>query len=279
MTEILFSRNPSPVAELDLVMAAELNRQIAIDALLNDAELSPEMILQMAQLRLDDLDSQVQDIMAAMSATTEQARAAGARLTDLRNLLTALEPGLSATGTLDLSTELPALPGVEQNLEQFARSMVTEGRITQAEADLLLSGPNGLHELWSLVAGSGSNPARAEEIAGWVRAAGFADGPGTVLVDHTRAVTQTVDRYLNDAVASGRITPEERAAIVSGGREAITNLVSDANDQIRDINSQNEMMMIKLQSAMQNRTTILTSTTNLLKAMDEGNDAIVANLR
>lgn len=265
----------------------DVSREAAIEALLNSGELTPELILQLAQTRLDDLDSQIRDIMDAMSATTERARAAGEHLNGLRDIMTAIAPAMNPDGTLALGRDRHAVEiegdDVEENFEQFVQSEVAAGRISEEEADMILAdteGPeDGLDHVWDLVTHAHTDETAANDIVNRFKAAGFADADGNLLPNAVRMTAPTVDRFLRDEVAAGRITEEERVAIVSRGRDGLNNLISDANDRMTDINSQNEMMMIKLQSAMQNRTTILTSTTNLLKAMDEGNDAIVANLR
>ncbi len=50
-------------------------------------------------------------------------------------------------------------------------------------------------------------------------------------------------------------------------------------EALRECNSGNEQIMVRLQSAMQQRTQAVTMCTNLLKASDEARDAVVGNLR
>lgn len=59
----------------------------------------------------------------------------------------------------------------------------------------------------------------------------------------------------------------------------IQEAIDTANETLREINSGNEMMMIALQSAMQQRTQIIQLGTNMLKAIDEGGDSIIGNIR
>lgn len=88
----------------------------------------------------------------------------------------------------------------------------------------------------------------------------------------------TVQEYLDALRDRGALTPSEHSAII-GGREGMQNLIDDANESLRDVNSGNEMLMIQLQSTMQSRTSIVQTATNLLKTLDDANDSIVGNLR
>lgn len=60
---------------------------------------------------------------------------------------------------------------------------------------------------------------------------------------------------------------------------SIQSLIDDVNEQLREVNSGNEMLMIQLQSTMQQRTQIIQLGSNMLKAYDEATDSIVGNMR
>lgn len=62
-------------------------------------------------------------------------------------------------------------------------------------------------------------------------------------------------------------------------KSAFDQAVTGLNDDIRTANASNEMMMIQLQSAMQQRTSIIQLGSNVLKSIDEGIDSVVGNLR
>lgn len=62
-------------------------------------------------------------------------------------------------------------------------------------------------------------------------------------------------------------------------REGLQLRADTLGEKIRECNSGNEQLMIKLQSAMQQRTQIVQMATNMLKAADEARDAVVGNLR
>ncbi len=107
------------------------------------------------------------------------------------------------------------------------------------------------------------------------------DTSGNLDLDATVTVegggTQTVRQYLESLVYGGVLTLEEANAVTS--RQGMQNLIDDANESLRDVNSGNEMLMIQLQSTMQARTSVVQTATNLLKTIDEASDSIVGNLR
>jgi flagellar hook-associated protein FlgK len=107
------------------------------------------------------------------------------------------------------------------------------------------------------------------------------DASGNLNLDATIAIegggTQTVREYLESLVVGQVLTLDEANAITN--REGMQNMIDDANESLRDVNSGNEMLMIQLQSTMQARTSVIQTATNLLKSIDEASDSIVGNLR
>lgn len=91
-----------------------------------------------------------------------------------------------------------------------------------------------------------------------------------------RGESMTVNELASLLVANG-VDPGAVGSI--NERAGLQNLIDGTNEELRAVNAGNEMAMIRLQSAMQNRTTIISATTNLMKSIDEGSDAVVANLR
>lgn len=107
------------------------------------------------------------------------------------------------------------------------------------------------------------------------------DGDGEYVMkteDGTIIPVPTVQEYLDGLRDQETLSPTEHSAILAG-REGMRNLIDDANESLRDVNSGNEMLMIQLQSTMQSRTSIIQTATNLLKSIDEASDSIVGNLR
>ncbi len=264
---------PSSDAMLDYIREQEI-----AELLEASADLGPEFLLQLAQHRMADLDTQIETLMEAMSATTADAQAVSARIVALRDVMTTLEPTYGPGGEVNLNAEFPGAAPVAQNGAQFLDELVAKGEMTADERDLILSGPDGFRQLLARRGGDGTDILRGTNTHNAFISLGYANAAGDFLADHTRTVPLTADRWLRDRVADGTITEEQRLAI-GEGREALNNIITQANDELREINSGNEMQMIKLQSVMQSRTAVITAITNLLKAMDEGNDAVVANLR
>jgi hypothetical protein len=66
---------------------------------------------------------------------------------------------------------------------------------------------------------------------------------------------------------------------IAPSRSALQSAIDAANEALRQTNSNNEMQLVHLQSTMQQRTSAIQMTTNLLKALDEAADSVVANLR
>jgi hypothetical protein len=203
---IYFSLTPEGVADVVGARVADELRADAheaeIEALVSSGAVTPELLLQLAQNRLQDLDGQIRDVMAKMNERTELARSTSERLSMLRDAMSAMSSRYDSNGNF------------------------------------------------------GGNPLT-----------------DTVVF---RGETMTVNELANRLHQSG---VDSAGAASIGGRANLQNLIDAAGDELREINSGNELLMISLQSTMQQRTAIISSTTNLLKAIDEGNDAVVANLR
>ncbi len=60
---------------------------------------------------------------------------------------------------------------------------------------------------------------------------------------------------------------------------AVQASIDGLNESLRRVNSGNEMLMVQLQSAMQERTSVIQMGSNMLKSLHEGTSAIVGNLR
>ena len=60
---------------------------------------------------------------------------------------------------------------------------------------------------------------------------------------------------------------------------AVQASIDGLNESLRRVNSGNEMRMVQMQSAMQDRTAAIQMGTNMLKSLHEGTTAIVGNLR
>jgi hypothetical protein len=239
--------------------------------ILAGGEITPDMLLAVATMRLRDLDGQIEGLMASMNANTARATEISERLSRLREISMRLEPAYSGNEV----NPNAVLDGVsidqQASLDEFFATAVANGNLTQAEADSIRASPDGLRNLISAV--DDFDPLRATQIHNMFQDRGLADASGNYTPDRV-----TVGRYLESLVADGTLTDAERQAILAD-RGGLDDLISATNEELRENNSGNELLMISLQSTMQARTAIITATTNLMKTLDEGNDAVVANLR
>ncbi len=83
----------------------------------------------------------------------------------------------------------------------------------------------------------------------------------------------TVDELL------GQVTINQSSLSGVTSRETLQLRSESLSEALRQCNSTNEQTMVRMQSAMQQRTQAVTMATNMLKAFDESRDAIVGNLR
>lgn len=264
----------SVAAEMDAINERAAAEAAELAALLETYELTPEMLLTLASTRLKDMDQQVHQLMQTMNDATAQARLLGQRIMELRGVMTALEGAYDREGNLSPDAVLPGRAET-QTFEEALDDLVAAGIIPPATRALLRDGTDD--EIRAAMAGDplvrDSVYAAQSQLGAW----GFHDARGFHR-DHVRTSPQTVRQYLAELVENGTLTDEERTAVLAG-RDGLQTLIDGVNDELRVVNSDNEMNMIRLQSVMQQRTALISATTNLLKSMDEGNDAVIANLR
>jgi hypothetical protein len=254
-------------------MRVAQERADELAALLATDALTPDLLLQLAQSRLRDLDAQVAQLMDVMNDATLAAQRIGAHIMGLRDVMTSLEPLYDGHGNLNPDAPMPGRE-VQQTFSEALDVLVRDGHISEEAAELLRSGTD------AQIRAAGGDPelraavdnARAH-LEGW----GFR-GPVSTMRDHVRTIPVTVREHIASLAASGQLTADEANAVLAG-RDGLSTLIDRANDELRQVNSGSEMNMIRLQSVMQQRTSIISATTNLLKSMDEGNDAVIANLR
>lgn len=82
---------------------------------------------------------------------------------------------------------------------------------------------------------------------------------------------------LRDVLSRISINGQSCAGIAT--RDQFQQRAESISEALRQCNSNNEQLMIKLQSAMQQRTQVVQMASNMLKASDEARDAIVGNIR
>lgn len=79
------------------------------------------------------------------------------------------------------------------------------------------------------------------------------------------------------AIQKYGFTEEQLSSIDDAGD--IDARMTDLNEQIRDANSGNELRMVSLQSAIQQRTSVVQLGTNMLSSLHEAEKSIVGNIR
>jgi hypothetical protein len=123
-----------------------------------------------------------------------------------------------------------------------------------------------------------TNLSDAYDANGRVDGNNVVEGVTIVNASGATVTNPTVNEYLDWLEDQNIISAEERSAI-GATRDGLQGLIDGTNEDLRGVNSGNELLMIQLQSTMQTRTSVIQATSNLLKTIDEGNDAVVANLR
>jgi len=96
--------------------------------------------------------------------------------------------------------------------------------------------------------------------------------PGATNIE---AVAEDLRAHGVDLPASA-VDPDHGNVYPKGTIEAA---IKSVEAQIRDVNSGNEMAMIKLQSLMQQRTSEVQLATNMLKALHEASQSVIGNIR
>lgn len=214
----------------------------ATDPLLNASE-DAEIAASLRQL--------IQELEAGRIDPESVLMSCRSRLNDLDaqiNHVTAALDGAS-TRAAAISADISELRMLERRLAPFV-----SGAEYRGAPDLGVLTPEALRAELSSI---GLSEGRIGEILGNAANAGLFDGRHFELGLVTALVTGTA--ITNPAQLNSRLE----------------SLTSD----LREANSGNERLMISLQSLLQQRTSVIQMSTNMLKAIDEGVDAVVGNLR
>jgi hypothetical protein len=98
--------------------------------------------------------------------------------------------------------------------------------------------------------------------------------------EYDAALTLPDGRHITHILAAaGAEFNEEGQLSGTFTRARMDTLIQRATDDLRTATSGNEMLMIQLQSAMQQRTSAIQLGSNVLKAIDDGMDSVVGNIR
>jgi hypothetical protein len=183
---------------------------------------------------------------------------------DDASLLAMLESRLSdldsqvgqITRTLQSKTAEAQRLGRQAQVLQAVRELLSDRAVRNDDGSFKLDAevPGGFHVLCERLGIDDPN--------GWAEAR---DANG----DHMLSVGEFLDAIQVDGGSLGAITSPEGLQLRA----------ESLGEALRQCNSGNEQLMVRLQSTMQQRTQAVTMATNMLKALDEARDAVVGNLR
>ncbi len=88
-----------------------------------------------------------------------------------------------------------------------------------------------------------------------------------------------LEKFLSDNGLSGQVTLTKEGGQTKISKDALGTLADKLGEQQRAANSGNELDMIRLQSAMQQRSQAITMASNMIKSIFDTLKAIVGNLR
>ncbi len=183
-----------------------------------------------------------------------------------------IEPGLSDEAILDLlRTRMRDVDGQVNEITRALQDRTAEAQRLGQEAQRL----NTIREYLSreplMDVGSGQlrldeatlSPAQLRDLEArlGMRSGAFGDAPESV---RNVLCAVTINGQSLDGVTN---------------RDQFQQRADNLSEAIRQTNSGNEQLMVKLQSSMQQRTQTVQMCTNMLKALDDARDAVVGNLR
>lgn len=182
----------------------------SIGSLLNQFGFSPELVLFIANKRMNDIDGQVRASMAELDETASESEAVGEKIAALRE--------------------------VQEHLAAAKKEGVYVDPVAHDKVHNFID--------------TGTEKVGARE---------FLEARGVVLEKDVKT----------------SMGPHGRRSVQS---ETVDAAIKKLEEKQQEINTGNELRMVKLQSLMQQRTQILTLATNLLQKLDEGTQSIVRNL-
>jgi hypothetical protein len=236
--------------------------------------LTPGAILAMLRIRLADMDQQIQQLTNALQTNSETAEDLGRQIHERRELMEAVRGHLDSSGNVNWS-DFPeaqraqlqerfaaigltgearhaSLGGLSERVSEI-RERQTSGIASPEESAELAE----LESLYNTMARMRGGPIRMDGTVDWSR----------VPEDQRVALQERFARAGMDGVAH------------PVNRDALQDQIDRLGEDLKRVNSGNEMLMVQLQSTMQQRTSVVQMSTNMLKSIDEGMDAIVGNLR
>ncbi len=226
---------------------------------LSDLPLNEAVVLLMLKRRTADLDAQVSGVMRAIDQQTTDSEAIQKKI----EVLQAIDQAIQAAGTdgdrrldrLSVTIDGQTLPAMRV-LEKYGLS----------EVDL-----------------QGQDYQKALRMKGqYAEARAIMDNPEDYpadQVDQARRDAAEAWNFLVDEMgmesATDDIPLDDRMIIKSS---AVQSAIAQLETQSRQANSANELQMVRMQTAMQQRSQVITMATQMIKTMSETNQAIARNL-
>lgn len=205
----------------------------SLSDLMNEVGFSPEMILYIANKRMNDIDGQVRSSMAELDATHTESKKVSEQIQALRTLQEHVTKyGIEGGVRLDGEGKFGEKNGMHM-IELNGKSVTIREFLEAHDIDPKLLGEKTATHV--------ENPNDPKD---WLRLG----------EDHFKETYQHADLGSLDSK------------------------IKNLEEKQKEINTGNELRMVKLQSLMQQRTQILTLATNLLQKLDEGSQSIVRNL-
>jgi hypothetical protein len=222
--------------------------------------LTPEMILFMCQRQLQQMDIQIGNAIALMEQNRVRADDIGRQILEYRELLNSLRGcGAFEDGKLKLDKlNDPECAALRQQLG-----------LDDEDALLALLPDEATMESLGYTSGqiTAVNNAR------------------TAIRNASDLSTTTEEPFNDDAmrVVFTLYMRNEHGIEIGSGNDIDLTILEDKiqalTEEQRLVNSESEMMMVQLQSRMQQRTQIIQLGSNMLKSIDEALDTVVGNMR
>ena len=230
---------------------AEQAAKDAVTDWITKFQLTPESILQLMMMRLGDMDQQIAQNIAQLNSRQDQTTPLMDQINSLREL------------KREANTASPEDGDVGHAFRPQGGKIwqAPAGEADEAYEKLEATGINATSGNSSIVYGK------------WVPN----DRIPAFIEIFQKQIKEKYGIESFDAVAK-RAGIEEHLT-EANFQQLIDTRIEELQTDIQKLNTENEMSMVKLQSMMQQRTSIIQLGSNMLKSLDEANDTIVGNMR
>lgn len=259
----------------------------AVLSLLSGTGVSPDMVLALLRRRIDDVDGQIRSLMGAIEQRTSEAKAIQEKIGHMQELAAAVASA-DPEGTKNLDLADITMPDGSTALE-FAEKhgLIDDLGATNGMSDFAQDVTRSFVEQHGPITEDNFDDyiAFARDSVGVATAAVSAIGGNVATVSARRRDEQAaIDKLEADGFdfSNGPLGAEDAIAQKHGGTvngKQLESKIGALQSEMRAINSGNELDMIKLQSAMQQRSQSITLATNMIKSIHDTEKAIVGNFR